>query len=406
MKILKRLTPYAKMSFAIGMTNKYEKGQVKISDDVANEVYNSMISAISVDQTEITLVTLRNNYVVDKVYPQYKSNTSDMCHVVVGENIYICLSNNDGAISKFPPNGTLLNNIIKPDGYVWAYVGKLNEVDIGSTVSKYITIPHSAYSTNEIGSIARINKKESTTINFVNPPKYKVITSSGTNAVFDISLDEDSNISYIACANGGFGYKENDFLVISDNFDGTGAEVNLKIVDGAIEIVDFTNGLGYTDCSILVVGDGDGANLDFTTLNGSITDVSVQNGGTGYTWAKAYVFSSDIAIIASLQLLPMNGKATDPSVLLRANTWKINKSIDTKTYEGYIYDGIEFNYVALLDQYNDPIIAGLNNKYSGNVQLKYATEVKEVYAINKLDTPISVTADDKINLIITIKLDG
>lgn len=406
MKILKKLTPYAKMSLVIGKTEKYTKGQVKVTDDVSNEVYNTMISSIAVDQTEISLVTLRNNYVVDKVYPQYSSSTSDMCHVTVNENVYICLSNNNGAVSTNAPNGTLLNNIIKPDGYVWAYIGKLNEVDIGSSVSKYITIPKSAYSTNEIGSIARINKIDSTTINFPNTPKYKIVSASGTNAIFDITLDDDSNVSYIACANGGFGYRDQDFIVISDNFNGVGAEVNLKIVDGSIELIDFTNGTGYNECSILVVGDGTGANLDFSTLNGSVTDVTVQNGGTGYTWAKAYVFSSDIAMIASLQLLPMNGKATDPSILLRANTWKINKSIDSKTYEGYVYDGLEFNFVAVVDQYNTSVLAGLNNKYNGNVQLKYATEVKEVYAINKLDTPISIVADDKINLIITIKLDG
>ena len=406
MKILKKLTPYAKMSFVVGKTDKYEKGQVKVNDDVASEVYNSMISSIAVDQTEISLVALRNNYIVDKVYPEYNSSTSDIYHVTVDENVYICLSNNNGAVSTTAPNGTLLNNIIKSDGYVWAYIGKLNEVDIGSSITKYITIPISAYSTNEIGSIARIKKIQSTTTNFVNPPKYKIVSSTGTNAIFDISLDDNSDISYIACANGGFGYKDQDFIAISDNFDGTGAEVNLKITDGAIELIDFTNGLGYTECTILVVGDGTGADLDFSTLNGSLTDVTVQNGGTGYTWAKAFVFSSDSAIIAPLQLLPLNGKATDPSILLRANTWRISKSIDSKTYEGYVYDGMEFNYVAILDQYNTPILAGLNNKYSGNVQLKYATEVKEVYSINKLETPIIVSADDKINLIITIKLEG
>jgi hypothetical protein len=406
MKILKKLTPYAKLSFVIGSTSKYDKGQVQVTDSVANEVYNKMISAIKIEQTDLALVTLRNPYIEDKVYPQYSVNTNDMCHVTVDDNVYICLSNNNGAISKTKPSGTLLNNIIKPDGYVWAFIGHINDVDVGNTISKYITIPQSAYSTNEIGSICRIKNIEKTTTNFDAPPKYKVSSLTGSNAIFDISLDDLGEINYIACANGGFGYTEEDVIAISDNFDGQGAVVNLKITNGGIDLVDFTSGSGYNDCSILVVGDGTGAILDFATLNGSVTNVSVQDAGTGYTWAKAFVFSSARAILGTLQMMPLNGRATDPSILLRANTWRINKTIDTTTYEGYVYENMSFNYVAVVDQYSTPLVAGLNNKYTGNIQLKYATDVKEVYAINKMDNNIVVNKDDKINLIITIKLDG
>lgn len=406
MKILKKLTPYAKMSLVLGKTEKYNKGQIAIDDSVANETYNSMITAIKLDQTDVEVVVLRNNYVVDKVYPQYTIDKNETFHVTVDDRVYICLSNNNGAISTSAPSGSLLNNIIKSDGYVWAYVGKLNDKDIGTSLSKYITIPSSEYSSNEIGCIARINDVKSTTTNFDNNPVYKVISQTGTNAIFDILLDELGNISYISCANGGFGYRENDFLVISDNFDGIGAEVNLKInQSGGVELVDFTNGTGYNDCSILVIGDGTGAQLEYATLNGSITDVSVQKSGNGYTWAKAFVFSSDRAIIANLQLLPMNGKATNPSILLRANTWRIKKSIDIQNYDGYVYKNMDFNFLAVTDQYNTQVLAGLNNKYNGNIQLKYATEIKEVYAFNKTDS-IVVTDDDKINLIITIKVDG
>lgn len=407
MKILKKLTPYAKMSLVLGKTEKYEKGQVDIDDNVANEVYNSMIATIKLDQTDVEVVALRNNYVVDRIYPQYEPDSDETFHVTVDDKVYICLSNNNGAISTSPPSGSLLNNIIKSDGYVWAYIGKLNDKDVSSSLSKFITIPTSEYSSNEIGCIARINAVKSTTTNFDTTPLYKVITKTGSNAIFDISLNESGDINYISCANGGFGYRENDYLVISDNFNGTGAEVNLKVnQNGGIELVDFSNGSGYNDCSILVIGDGTGASLEYATLNGSVTDVTVKNEGSNYTWAKAFVFSSDRAIIANLQLLPMNGKATSPSILLRANTWRIKKSIDSNNYDGYIYNNMEFNYLAVTDQYtNAQVLAGLNNKYNGNIQLKYATEVKEVYSFNKTDS-IVVTEDEKINLIITIKVDG
>lgn len=402
MKILRKMTPFARMSFAVGYTAKYKTGEVQVNDNVINEVYTSMISAIKIDSPEIDLVAQRNIYIQDRVYPQYDPLNNTEYHVTVGDNIYICISNNNGAISKVPPSGTLLNNIIKSDGYVWAYIGKVNTNEVGQE-TPYISIPKSIYSAKEIGSIARIKHIEETTTNFDTTPLYKIL-GTGSNAIFDISLTDVGDISYISCANGGFGYSEKDIIVISDNFNGTGAEVNLRVVNGKIEIENFVSGSGYTECTILVIGDGEDAVLNATTLNGQVTDVTVQDAGKNYTWAKAFVFSSNRAIIGTLELLPMNGKATDPSYLLRSNTWRIKKTLDIKEMEGYVYDNLEINLVSLIDQYSDTLIAGLNNKYTGNIQLKHATEVKEVFAVNKIET-ITIKTDERITLTLTVKLD-
>lgn len=402
MKILKKMTQFAKMSFAIGHTDKFNKGEVQVNDSVTNEIYNSMIAALKIENPEIELVTLRNPYIVDQVYPQYNPQSNTPYHVTVDDNIYICISNNNGAISKVAPSGTLMNNIIKSDGYVWAFVGKVNNSEVDQS-SQYISLPNSIYSNKEIGSIARIKDMESTSTNFGSVPKYKMI-GSGTNAIFDISLTETGDIAYISTANGGFGYRDTDFLVISDNFDGTGAEVNLKIVDGSVTVESFDGGSGYNECSILVIGDGTGATLTYSSLNGTITDVSVQDGGNDYTWAKAFVFSSERAIIASVELMPLNGKATSPSHLLRANAWRIKKTLDISTMEGYLYNNLNINIVSLIDQYTENLIAGNKNNYSGNIPIKHANEVKEVYSVNKIDT-ITLNDNEKITLTITVKLD-
>ena len=243
MKILRKMTQFARMSFAIGFTNKFSKGEQQINDNVINEVYTSMISAIKIDTPEIDLVTERNQYIVDRVYAQFDPLESKPFHVTVDDNIYICLSNNNGAISKVAPSGTLLNNIIKSDGYVWAYIGKVNSDEIDQE-TKFISIPKSIYNANEIGSIARIKNKEETTSNFDVTPLYKIV-GNGTNAIFDISLTDVGDISYISCANGGFGYSSEDFIAISDNFTGTGAEVKLNVVNGSIEVGTFTSGQNY-----------------------------------------------------------------------------------------------------------------------------------------------------------------
>ena len=404
MKILRKLTPYAQLSFSIGYTDNYKIGEIQVNDDVISDFYTSMISAVKIDAPEMDLVALRNNYIPNMVYPQYNPESDDIFHVSVDNKVYICLSNNGGKISTAAPSGTLLNNIIKNDGYVWAYIGTFNSADLDQN-TEYITIPSKVYSTKEIGSIARVSDVISTTTNFDTQPIYKVI-GQGSNAIFDISLDQNGDIVYISCANGGFGYDPKDYVVISDNFNGVGAQVNLKVNDqGQVELDKFTTGTGYTECSILVIGDGKDATIDFTTLNGNLTNVSVQDSGSGYTWAKAFVFSSESAIIANLKLLPMNGKATDPAYLMRSNTWRIRKTINVKDMEGYAYDDMKINMIALTDQYSSSPIAGLNNKYTGDIQLKYTTEVKEVYTINKIQD-ITLKENESINLEITVKLDG
>lgn len=404
MKILRKLTPYAQLSFSIGYTDNYKIGEIQVNDDVISDFYTSMISAVKIDAPEMDLVALRNNYIPNMVYPQYNPESDDIFHVSVDNKVYICLSNNGGKISTAAPSGTLLNNIIKNDGYVWAYIGTFNSADLDQN-TEYITIPSKVYSTKEIGSIARVSDVISTTTNFDTQPIYKVI-GQGSNAIFDISLDQNGDIVYISCANGGFGYDPKDYVVISDNFNGVGAQVNLKVNDqGQVELDKFTTGTGYTECSILVIGDGKDATIDFSTLNGNLTNVSVQDSGSGYTWAKAFVFSSESAIIANLKLLPMNGKATDPAYLMRSNTWRIRKTINVKDMEGYAYDDMKINMIALTDQYSSSPIAGLNNKYTGDIQLKYTTEVKEVYTINKIQD-ITLKENESINLEITVKLDG
>lgn len=402
MNILKNLAQSAKLSIALGYTDKFNQGAVTVNDNTITEIYNSMISAIKIESNEIDVVITRRNYVTDTIYQAYDPLTTNEYHVIVDNRVYICLSNNNNAISTVAPSGTLLNNIIKADGYVWAYIGDVQDIDIGKN-TPFIKVPTKIYNTNEIGSIARIkqNTMVSTTTNFASYiPLYKVV-GNGTGAMFDITVKGNGDLNYIACANGGFGYKDKDVILISDNFTGTGAVVNVHVTEGAVVLDNFTAGTGYTDCSILVIGDGTGAILDFATLNGSLTDVSVTDGGTNYTWAKAFVFSSEKAIVAELQPLMMNGKATDPSILLRANHWRINKTISTSLNTGYVYDGMEINLLSVIDQYENSV-SGVKNTYIGTTPLIKATEIKEAHAVNKINTITVGTNRIDISLIIKI----
>lgn len=401
MRLLRKLTKSAEFSMVVGkLPTTYSIGELSVSDSASIDVYNHTQCAIRIDSNDISLVTKRNTYIPNRVYPQYEPNTNQMYHVSVDDNIYICLSNNNGAVSTFQPTGTLLNNITKEDGYTWVYIGKIDQVDVDSN-SDYITAPSAVFNTPVIGSVARVNNIQGSPV-FDTKPNYKIV-GEGSNAIFDVVLADDGTINYVGCANSGFGYTDKDFIIISDNFDGVGASINLSVTDGVIGIESFTVGTGYNESSVIIVGDGDGAIINATTLSGNITEYTVQDGGSGYTWAKAYVVSSENVAVGRLQTLPLNGKATDPAILLRANTWRVKKTLDLNTYRGYISPNSEINFFALVDQYNDQVLAGILNP-SSDMQLKRTTLAKELYCGNVINT-IVIKEGETISLAMNVYLD-
>lgn len=401
MRLLRKLTQSARFSMVVGkLPSTYKVGELTASDTANIDVYNSTQCAIKIDATDISLVAKRNTYIPNMTYPQYEPNSNQMYHVSVDDNIYICLSNNNGSVSTFQPTGTLLNNITKEDGYTWVYVGKIDQADMNSN-SNYITAPSAVFNTPVIGSIARVNNIQGSPV-FESQPKYKVV-GEGSNAIFDIVLANDGTIDYIGCANSGFGYTDKDFIIVSDNFNGVGASIELSVTNGVVGIDSFTVGTGYNESSVVIIGDGEGAIINATTLSGNITEYTLQDGGAGYTWAKAYVVSSENVAVGVLQPLPLNGKATDPAILLQANTWRVKKTLDLNTYRGYISPNSEINFFALVDQYNDQVLAGLSNP-SSDMQLKRLTSAKEVYCGNVIN-PIIIREGETISLAMNVYLD-
>ena len=91
--------------------------------------------------------------------------------------------------------------------------------------------------------------------------------------------------------------------------EGFGGVENLNIMNG---------GTGYDPSnsviSLVITGDGVGANGTVTVTNGSVTDISINNPGTNYTYASAYIQSANGsgAIIAANTISPIGGHGYDP----------------------------------------------------------------------------------------------
>ena len=88
---------------------------------------------------------------------------------------------------------------------------------------------------------------------------------------------------------------------------------------GSIDVINVINkGSGYYSTnsviSLSIIGDGVGANGSVVTSNGNITDILITSSGSNYTYANAYVISSNGsgAILAANTISPIGGHGYDP----------------------------------------------------------------------------------------------
>ena len=91
-------------------------------------------------------------------------------------------------------------------------------------------------------------------------------------------------------------------------------------VSGGIEsyIVD-SPGVGYTNATVTVTGDGTGATALAVILNGSINRVLMVNPGTGYTWAQVKITGNGSGAIVRPQPNPAEGHGSNAPLELGAH---------------------------------------------------------------------------------------
>ena len=87
---------------------------------------------------------------------------------------------------------------------------------------------------------------------------------------------------------------------------------------------------------MIVIGDGNGASVNYTMIAGVLTNVIITP-GSNYTWAKAIIVNSEKYIISRLYTEPLNGYNCDLETHLGPNKYIIETEFNNITDEINFY---------------------------------------------------------------------
>jgi hypothetical protein len=112
---------------------------------------------------------------------------------------------------------------------------------------------------------------------------YQPLTPGGALQMFDMPMGRTT--PNFDMPNGVPGIMNSTSFVIEQGVDSNNTQAN-----NAITSVNILNGGAfYTDPTVTIIGDGEGASISLIVTAGVITGVTINNGGIGYTWATITV---------------------------------------------------------------------------------------------------------------------
>lgn len=303
-------------------------GYIDSSKDISiSDMNNGIVATNPITKDKIAHVAEVENWSENEVLLKNKFYKNE-------NRIYICLYT-PGTPSIIPPSGNLQSNIILDDNYVWRYI-----VDVQHEIDDKYIIPEISTFKESIrkGTVSSIKILYNSGNQITNYAGFFADYShtNGTGLNFVVENNQSTLlVSDILVQNGGTGYSHGDIISITDtqhNLEDA-AEVNVYVENGQVKLSSFTNGSNYNYMDIIIIGDGEGAQVTFSTIAGVLTNVNV-NGGSGYTWAKAIVLNSEVYLIAELEVEPLNGYNSDlvrhlgPNKYIISSTFKVDKEIN------------------------------------------------------------------------------
>lgn len=237
------------------------------------ELWDNMIGAKKITGSDIRHVIPRNQWTANTKYTAFDhlntdlNNTSNKYYVVTSQNhVFKCIANNNSSNSTVEPSTLNFNttSVIVQDGYVWKYMYSLTDQEL------------IRFSTSE----------------------------------------------YIPVK------------TLTENDGSTQWQVQDGAVDGGIHAIFITNsGNGYTNSANMVItisGDGSSATATATlnTVSNTVSNVTVTNPGTGYTYATVNISGGGGAnATARVIISPPGGHGSDPLYELGGRTLLINSRL-------------------------------------------------------------------------------
>lgn len=261
-------------------------------DSTGETVYDPYDDAYSSDNpaySEATNLADANFYVL----------TSDM-------RVYLCLDNNNNSKSTTKPEGTgpipFEHDGDGQDGYKWKFMCEISAADQTKfldnnwmPVRKLTGNPQ--FDVNGIVDAITITSGGS---GYSSAPEV-VINGDGVDAGATCTINSSGEVDSVTIISEGSGYS---FAIVEFVGDGTGAEASVTLgepdaipalqaaveaaaIPGTLDRIVITNpGSGYAqnDISVVLVGDGTGAEAEAVVVGGIVTAINITNAGSGYTF--------------------------------------------------------------------------------------------------------------------------
>lgn len=254
----------------------------------------------------------------------------------VDNKIYVCLYAPTNQSFVQPVGDTLFNQLLD-DNYVWRYIADVEYVVYDDYV-QYKQPYTDIVKQGVIQSVLITHKSEHLATdfeNFILQPQH----TTGQGASFVVENDQITDVvSDVLIQHGGTNYNFDDVFVITDKVQDLNdvAQINIFVEYGEVKLESFTNGENYDDVTIIIIGDGIGAEVNYSLFAGVLTNVTI-DGGENYTWAKVIVLNSDKYIIGNVILEPLNGYNADLKRHIGSNKYVITSTFENLENEINFY---------------------------------------------------------------------
>jgi hypothetical protein len=355
--------------FTIGRTTPWDDEQIPEnsidSNYYLNEFRRNIMFVQKITSANICHLARRIDWTSGTVYDPYDDSYSEdnlaesgatnladaNFYVLTNDfNVYKCLDNNNGALSTTKPEGTAPTIIehdgVGQDGYIWKFLFQLSPADRTKFLdSNFIPVRKlTGNPTFDVNGIIDTITVTSGGSGYSTSPAIQVgIDGDGIGAGATAVLGSGGTagqIVSVTVTNPGSGYSFADVTFTGGGGSGATASATLGVADAlpslqsAVEsasttqggtigrIIISNGGENYISGAVTVVitGDGSGATATATVVDGEITNITVTNEGSGYTFADV-TFSSATGTLAVARAVisPIEGHGSNPTRELYAS---------------------------------------------------------------------------------------
>lgn len=341
--------------FFLGKTLSWDGGDIapptpNTSREYESETRSSIVGMRYVTISDVSFAIDRENWSSGTVYDMYDDRYSSEFPAPSGAqdiadakmfvltsdfNIYKCISNNYNQPSTVLPTGTPETAYIGPlaDGYVWKYMGTLDEVQRNKFLTPdYLPVTNSTSGFYQSGIALNPIKVSGGSGYVANNTTVIVQGDNGSpvnNAVVTPVINPSTGeITSLTVEDPGTGYSTASILITTPDpgqAQGSGAQFTAQIdqgslvlsnvgasaIDGQLSFIYVNDGgSGYSqNTTVTISGDGSNATATAIIANGIITGIQLNNRGTGYTFATASITDSGGGIDAQTEVIisPVGG---------------------------------------------------------------------------------------------------